>query len=57
MTEDMHEERLQAAEAFGDSFVSFILSMHSISQVVNNDLIYHICSFLKRIARFEVKSE
>lgn len=22
MTEDMHEERLQAVEAFGDSFVS-----------------------------------
>lgn len=28
MTEDMHEERLQAIEAFGDSFVSlkFIIS-------------------------------
>lgn len=23
MTEDMHEERLQAVEAFGDSFVRF----------------------------------
>lgn len=23
MTEDMHEERLQAVEAFGDEFVSF----------------------------------
>lgn len=23
MTEDMHEERLRAVEAFGDSFVSF----------------------------------
>ena len=25
MTEDMHEERLQAVEAFGDSFVSLKL--------------------------------
>lgn len=24
MTEDMHEERLHAVEAFGDAFVSFI---------------------------------
>lgn len=31
MTEDMHEERLQAVEAFGDSFVSSTFyAMHLI---------------------------
>lgn len=38
MTEDMHEERLQAVEAFGDSFVSAsdsISSAHFIFSSTN----------------------
>lgn len=28
MTEDMHEERLRAVEAFGDSFVSYFIKLY-----------------------------
>jgi hypothetical protein len=34
MTEDMHEERLKAVEAFGDSFVS-LYSSYPIYQKLN----------------------
>lgn len=35
MTEDMHEERMQAVEAFGDSFVSSNLYTMYISVIID----------------------
>lgn len=34
MTEDMHEERLQAVEAFGDSFVSASYKIPAIASYI-----------------------
>lgn len=36
MTEDMHEERLQAVEALGDSFVSTKLYYRQFSFLIDN---------------------
>lgn len=46
MTEDMHEERLQAVEAFGNAFVSFvsfiIQNIYFLKASNSIDLIQHL---------------
>lgn len=40
MTEDMHEERLQAVEALGDSFVSYKLLIQKLFSCIREQSCY-----------------
>lgn len=45
MTEDMHEERLQAVEAFGDSFVS----LENLLCKLFNSRVFHNMVFIQTV--------